>query len=179
MILTKDQLTNICTEIDKEDYVYECILTKQKFAHALLKEQTSPLGNVISFRAQTKLGPLFVKDSLVICGELLQTNLFGGVCFQRLFSAQIGTILSDICQKDFYVDNNCLVAEDKQATITLINKVKDDIVFHIIFPLECEYGELHQLKLSEEQQTDFQTKVIDCFYDLTKSVFLETQSDNI
>ena len=177
MILNETQLQTICTNTN-EHRIYECILAKQKFAHALLKEQMFPLGNVISFNEATKIGPLMLNKALVFCAELLNTNTFGAACFQRLYSAQLGSILSEICKKDFYISENCIFLEEKQCTITTVNKVKDDAVFHIIFPIETNHEELHLLDLTEEDLKQFQTSAIDCFYDLLRSVFLETQSDN-
>ena len=174
MKLNQDQLKLIT-----KDGVYECLFTKQRFATAFF-EEPSPLGNIICFEAPVKIGALTLKNAFVICGELPSTNIFGGVCLQRLYSAQLGSIISAINESfQCYVDGNCLFINNKQASLTIVNTNKDSVMFHIIFPKVVEVDDFQSFDLSKEQQELFEQHCVNCFDQLTKSVFLETRRDNI
>ena len=104
--------------------------------------------------------------------------MFGGVCFQRLYTTQLGSLLSVITGKECFVDESCVFADGIQASLSVTNKIKDSVVFHIIFPIDTELEEFSKLSLSEEDMQTFKTNCIESFKHLTKSVFLETQRDN-
>ena len=179
MILTDDVLKNFCDVVNNKS-VYQCFLTKYKFGHALFKDKMSPLGNVITFTSPANIGPLGLNKALVVCGEIYNESLFGGVCFQRLFSAQIGSILTSLLKQDSYIDEGSIFIKDKQASITLINKLKEATGFHIIFSLDPDFERLYDLStLSAEQVIQLQNSIIESFHYITKSIFIETQRDNI
>lgn len=176
MILNKEQIQSITNQGS-----YECLFTKQRFSLAL-SEDPSPLGSIIVFESPLTLGPVHFEHSIVVCGELPNINIFGAVCFQRLFSAQVGSMLSDLLDKPCYIKENCLFVEEKQTSITIVNEIKTSSMFHVFFPVtvgkETDHG-LYEIKLSEEQLGQFKQHCVDCFHFFTKSLFLETQRDNI
>jgi hypothetical protein len=176
MILTNKQITAITNE-----GAYECLFSKQRFSTAFF-EDPSPLGSIIVFETPVKIGPVSFERSLVICGELPNTNIFGGVCFQRLYSAQLGSILSNFLEKQCYVNENCLFVEQEQTSITVVNQLKSSIMFHIFLPIvvskEGTKG-LYEIKLEEDSMQEFKEHCVNSFHHLTKSLFLETQRDNI
>ena len=104
--------------------------------------------------------------------------MFGGICLQRLYTTQLGSLLSIITGKECFVDESCIFMDGVQASITFTNKIKDSIIFHIIFPIDTESEELSKLSFNEKDMQTFKTNCIDSFRHLTKSVFLETQRDN-
>lgn len=177
MILDEKQ-TNLITN----EGAYECIFSKQRFSTALFDEP-SPLGSVIVFESPLKIGPVTFDESLVICGELPNTNIFGGVCFQRLYSAQLGSILSNFLEKQCYVNENCLFVEDKQTSITIVNQLKTSIMFHILLPITVSKKDgnqgLYEVKLERNTLNEFKQHCVNSFHYLTKSLFIETQRDNI
>lgn len=176
MILNTEQITSITNEGS-----YECLFSKQRFSMAFF-EDPSPLGSVIVFESPLTIGPVHFDHSIVICGELPNTNIFGGVCFQRLFSAQLGSMLGDLLDKPCYVKENCLFVDNKQTSITIVNQVKNSSMFHVFLPIavskEGDHG-LYEIKLSQEHLESFKQHCVDCFHFFTKSLFLETQRDNI
>ena len=174
MNLNERQIDALCS-----DGAYSCSLTKTKFGHAIFQETMSPLGNIICFRAPTIIGKLHLEDALVLCGELLNTDIFGAACFQRLFSVQLGSILSSLIQDDCFIDESCMFVDNKQVSITLLNKVKDCCIFHIIFSLNSSNSNLYQMQIEEETLEKFKISAIDSFNQLTKSLFLQIQRDNI
>lgn len=177
MILNDDQIKAVTNE-----GAYECLFSKQRFSTALFSDP-SPLGSVIVFEAPLKIGPVTFDESLVICGELPNTNIFGGVCFQRLYSAQLGSVLSNFLEKQCYVNENCLFVEDKQTSITVVNQLKSSVMFHILLPIivsnkEGDQG-LYEVELNRDKLDEFKQHCVNCFHHLTKSLFIETQRDNI
>lgn len=174
MILNGQQIQTITNQ----DEIYQCSLINCKFAHLFFGEDTSPLGNVIVFESKTEIGSLILENALVICGELPNTSMFGGVCFQRLYATQLGSLLSVITGKQCFVDESCIFADGVQASLSVTNKVKDSVAFHIIFPIESAREDLCNLALKEEDMNAFKENAIEAFKFLTKSIFLETQRDN-
>ena len=174
MILNDQQIRTITNE----DEVYQCALINRKFAHLFFGEDTSPLGNIIVFESKTEIGSLVLENALVICGELPNASMFGGVCFQRLYATQLGSLLSVITGRECFVDESCIFANGVQASLSVTNGVKDSIAFHIIFPIESAREELCDLTLNQEDMSAFKENAIEAFKFLTKSIFLETQRDN-
>lgn len=174
MILNEQQLQ----AITNKDGTYQCGLINRRFAHLFFGEDTSPFGNVIAFESKAEIGSLILENALVICGELPNTSMFGGVCFQRLYATQIGSLLSVIAGKECFVDEGCIFADGVQASLSVTNKVKDSIAFHIIFPIDTATEELCNLTLNQEDMSAFKENAIEAFKHLTKSIFLETQRDN-
>lgn len=174
MILTTEQTQFLC----KPASYYECQLIKRRFAYEFFGNNIFPLGSIVSFSAPVKIGPLILESALVFACELPNIDSFGGVCFYRLFNAQLGTILSDLIQKDCFVNDDSLFVEDKQLTINITNTIKSSVLGHIIVPLNYHQEELFVLTLSEEDVLAFQEKVIANFKQLLYNIFIETQRDN-
>ena len=176
MILTQQQLQ----EITDEEGVYDCRLITQQFAYKILKEDVSPLGNIICFNAPTRVGPLGIEEALVLAAEIPNVDSFGSVCFQRLYSAQLGSLLSILTSNNYYVDESCLFCDDLQSSLVISNKIKHSGVFNIIFPVimynnNSRFG---MLDLDTALLEDFKHNAIESFKYLTKSIFIETSRDN-
>ena len=176
MILTDNQVEHLLDENGR----YDCRLIKQTFAYKFLREDVSPIGDIFCFKSPAAIGPLVMSDALILAGELPNTNMFGAVCFQRLYSTQLGSLLSVITGKECYVDESCIFADTLQASITLLNKIKDSVVFQIVFPIDLHPRgvEFFQLNLEEQHEADFKHNAIESFKHLTKSIFIETRHDN-
>lgn len=172
MILSEQQTKQLT-----KNEPYDCALVKQQWAYQILREQTSPLGSIIAFQTPLQMGALNLDKVLVVAGELPNTNSFGGVAFLRLFSAQVGSLLSELIQKSCHVDESSIFVEQQQCSISVTNKFKDSFLFHLIFSTGKSES-LHNINLPEEDMQKFQTAIVDSFHFLTKSIFLETQRDN-
>lgn len=158
---------------------YQCDLIRRRFAFELLQQNVSALGDVLIFEGPLKVGALELKNCLTICGELPNTNVFGGVCFQRLFSAQIGTSIAELLNTTCSVNENALFIDDKQTSLTIMNRLKDAFLFHIIIPLNNNKNDqLNTLVIKEkEKKEQLKLTIEQGFYFLTKSLFFETQRD--
>ena len=175
MILTDEQITYLTDEKG----IYDCKLVTQQFAYKILRDQVSPLGDIFCFNAPTIIGPLRITNALVIAGELPNTNMFGAVCFQRLYATQLGSLLSVITGKECYVDDSCIFADGLQASLTILNKIKDSAVFHVVFPVAMSEhrSRFFQLELGQHD-ADFKHNAIESFKHLTRSICVETCRDN-
>jgi hypothetical protein len=175
MILTTDQTNNVMGEAT----TYSCELIKKRFSHYFFGDRMSPCGNIIAFEYPTKIGVLELTKALVFATEIPNSTIYGGVCFQRLFSAQIGSIFSEVFQTECYVDGNNIIVEGQtQANISVLNRVKDSILFHYIFSIDTDVEGFYKLSFNEEKINEFKQKVVDCFNHLAHSIFLDTQRDN-
>lgn len=176
MILTKELLA----QVTDEEGVYDCRLITQQFAYKLLRDQVSPLGDVVCFQAPTRVGQLGLENALVLAVELPNVNSFGSVCFQRLYSAQLGSLLSVLTSKEYYVDESSLFSGDLQASLNISNRMKDSGLFNIIFPITmfANNEKFLMLDLDNTLMSDFTHNAIESFKYLIKSIFIETCRDN-
>jgi hypothetical protein len=178
MILNTEQ-TNL---ILNENKLYDCCLLTQQFAFKFFKQSTSPLGNVVAFTAPLKMENVRMEQALVFAAELQNVSPFALACFQRLFTVQLGTILTNFTGKDYFMDENSLFLEDKQINLTLLNTVKTSGIFHLIFPIVMTYKDY--LKIFDlidlgEKATEFVTEGISCFNYLLNNIFISTCRDNL
>ena len=162
-----------------EDGVYECSLLTQQFAYKFYENNVSPVGNVISFSAPAKIGPVSMEQALIVAGELQNMNAFGTIAFQRLYATQLGSLLANWTEKDYYVQEGCLYCEDKQVSLTVANKVKDSGLFHLVFPLVMyqSYQNVHPIEL-EEYLDNFVGEITNSFNYLVNSIFIGSCRDN-
>lgn len=165
-------------QIVNDQGVYDCNLVQQRFANKILRNEVSPLGDAFCFVVPTVIGPLAINKALVIAVELPNTELFGGVCFLRLYATQLGSLISVMTGKECFVDESCIFADGHQASISILNKIKDSVLFHIVFALESEHGMLCKLDLDDQKLKEFKFNAVESFNHLTKSIFVETRRDS-
>jgi hypothetical protein len=177
MKLNEEQLK----QITDSNGVYNCCLLQQHFAYKFLLNEVSPHGDIFCFESPVVLGPLNMTKGLVLAGELPNTNMFGGVCFQRLYASQLGTLYSLMIGMDCYIEDSCIfTGEGTQASISILNQVKDSVIFNTIFPIEIVNKEVvfSKFQLEDTKKAEFVTNAIESFKYLTKSIFVETRRDS-
>lgn len=176
MNLTAEQINSIVNE----DGLYDCNLITRQFAYHFLRGEVSPLGDIFCFNAPTRLGPLNIEEAIVLAIEIPNINMFGGVCFQRLYATIIGSLLTVLTGKEYYVEDSCLFSEDLQISISIVNKVKDSVVLHMIFPIIMYFtlDRFGRLDLDPQMTADFKHNAIESFKHLNRSIFVETRRDN-
>ena len=79
--------------------------------------------------------------------------------------------------KNCFVDESCIFADNIQASLSMLNKIKDSIVFHIVLPMETDREEFCKLDLRGQQLEEFKFNAVESFKHLTKSIFIETRRD--
>jgi len=175
MILTTEQTTSLLSE----DGIYDWILNKRRWSHLLFGNETSAHGNIVSFTSPMNIGDKRLSKAVIFAAELPNVEMFGGVCFQRLLTAQAGSILCEIINKGCHVDESSVFVEKQQTSISVANHIKGSTLFHNVFSM-CEQNNelLYPLVLTEDLLQTFQEKVIGAFHYLSRSAFLESQRDN-
>lgn len=176
MILTAKQIK----QITNEEGIYECGLTTRQFAYKLLGDEVHPLGSIICFNSPLRVGPLNIEEAVTFVAELPNTNIFAGVCFQRLYATMIGSLLTVLTGKEYYVEDSCIFCNNLQLSISIVNSVKDSVVLHMIFPyiMFNTHDRFDKLNLEPKIFEDFKHNVIESFKHLIKSIFIETRRDN-
>jgi hypothetical protein len=173
MILTPEETSILLSNKEYNGQLIEKQMGKRVFADTL-----SPLGNILCFQSPVNISGARISDALVFNAQLPFTNNFGGVCFQRLYTAQLGGILCEALDKNVTVDGYTLFLEENPVTITSQNKVQETFLFMIIIPLVAN-EHLSHVELSEEQTEIVKRAFVNCFYSLTESIFEQIQNDNI
>ncbi len=178
MILNLEQTQSILNE----DKLYNCCLLTQQFAFKFFDKNTSPLGNIVAFTTPTEVGNIRIEQALVFAAELQNVTPFALACFQRLYTLQLGTLLTNFTGNDYFMDESCLFIKDKQVNLTLLNTVKTSGIFHLIFPIvmyQTDYSKiLHLIELDCEKATEFVTEGINCFNFLLNNIFISNCRDN-
>jgi hypothetical protein len=190
MIITRDQLK----EVFGED-LYGGVQIHDRFAYKFFKKEVNPLGNIVSFVA-----PMFVTDNLIdledslnkdyiysdmamnFIMEIPNKDIWGGVLFQRLLNAQVGSLLCEkYLQTEGYVDGDDIMVkwgdEHKKASVSIAAEKNGAVLIHLGInisagPKAPEFA--YSTNLSEEQTISFMKDVESIFYSILKDVFVAT-----
>ena len=175
MILKEDSLGQF---LDK-DGVYHCDFIRRSLSSSF-NQVLFPLGKLVSFIAPLRINALQIPKCLIFAGEIRNTNMFGAVSFSRFLATQIGSLLTSLTDKDYFVEEGCILCENKQISVNIFNKVKEACLFHIVFPLEADENfAIKTLNLDETKHEEFQTTVCASFDTLMQQVFKDSCNDNI
>lgn len=197
MILDRIQLKNI---FGVDYYNGEQIHTR--FAFRVYRDKVIPTGNIIAFVSPTivesehmiDLQDLLDKDfiysdSMVnFCWELPLTNLYGGVCFQRLYCSMLGDMLAGIIKKNISVCGDDIFVEEEfkkngiiiprgKASVSIACERNGAILGHTginIVAGEKAPDFAYSTNMNTNQTLDFMNKAIDAFYQTTQSIFIAT-----
>jgi len=108
--------------------VYDGEMIHDRFAYKYFRENTSPLGNIVAFRAPMDVpvhnmidledvleeDTITSRDAINFCWEIPNLCALGAVAFQRLFNTHIASILSSkIINKPIAVDGDDLMVPEK------------------------------------------------------------------
>ena len=191
MIITRDQLK----EVTGCDY-YDGSALHCRQAYKFLKKDVNPLGNIISF-----VSPMTVEgDNLIdledslnkdyiysdmamnFIMEIPNQKIWGGVLFQRLLNAQVGSLLcGKYLNKRGYVDGDDIMIEtdngDKKASVSIAAEKNGAVLIHLGINIEAgpkapDFA--YSTELNEEQAKAFMTDVEGIFYSILQSVWVAT-----
>lgn len=157
------------------DGLYDCqIMNDRRFGLFFLPASSRyPFGNIVSFVSTCKIGPSIV-NAVVFMYDVELTNLFGGICFQRLFMTYVGQVLEEYTKSPFRMDGGCILGEDDaQVSVGVNFQQKNSILFHDFIVLE-ETPLFKASGLKEDSIAQFQTSCIDCFKFLTRDVYIQS-----
>lgn len=109
-----------------EQSIYNGDLIHNRFAYRFLKENVSPYGNIIAFRAPMHVSDnlidledslskdfIFSDDAINFCWEIPNLCPIGAVAFQRHFNTHISKMLSNLLEKEtFMKGDDIMVCDD-------------------------------------------------------------------
>lgn len=188
MIINREQLK----EVTGCDY-YDGSALHCRQAYKFFRKEVSPLGNIISFIApmvvegdnlidlEDSLNKDFIysESAMNFIMEIPGKNLWGGILFQRLLNAQIGSLLcSKYLQTEGYVDGDDIMVmwgdEAKKASVSIAAEKNGAVLIHLGIninagPKAPQFA--FSTNLNEEQQKAFMQDVEGIFYSILGDVF--------
>ena len=190
MIINREQLKNVtgC------DY-YDGAVLHDRFVYKFYKKQVRALGNIVAFVAPMEVTTNLIdledainkdyiySDSAVnLLIEIPNIDLFAGVCFQRLFNAQLGSLLcTKYLQGEGYVDGDDIMVKDgdtyKKASVSIATRKNGAVMIHVGINIEAGTKApdfAYSTRLTEESATAFMTDAINMFNAIAQDVFVAT-----
>lgn len=190
MIINNNQLK----EVTGCDY-YDGSQIHQRFSYKFFKKEVNPLGNIISF-----IAPMTVIENLIDLEDSLNKDyiysdsamnflmeipgkdLWGGILFQRLLNAQVGSLLCEkYLQTEGYVDGDDIMVkwgdEHKKASVSIAAEKNGAVLIHLGIninagPKAPQFA--FSTNLSEEKALEFMADVEGIFYSILQSVWVAT-----
>jgi hypothetical protein len=190
MIITRDQLN----EVFGED-LYGGVEIHDRFAYKFFKKEVNPFGNIVSFIAPMEVTANLIdlEDSLNkdyiysdmamnFIMEIPNKDIWGGVLFQRLLNAQVGSLLcSKYLDTEGYVDGDDIMVkwgdEHKKASVSIAAEKNGAVLIHL--GININAGDrapqfAFSTNLSEEVALKFMAEVENIFYSILQDVFVAT-----
>jgi hypothetical protein len=190
MIINRDQLK----EVFGED-LYGGVQIHDRFAYKFFKKGVSPLGNIVSFIApmevtanlidlEDSLNKDYIYSDLAMnfIMEIPNKDIWGGVLFQRLLNAQVGSLLCGKYLKTVgYVDGDDIMVGDdfnaKKASVSIAAEKNGAVLIHL--GININAGErapsfAYSTNLSEEVAYEFMADVEGIFNSILADVHVAT-----
>lgn len=177
-----------------------------RFAYDHFKDRVLRSGNIIAFRAPMEVEAEFMvdkedlinndyiysDDAINFCIEIPDIDLFGGVCFQRLFNSLVANILaSKYVDCNLEVDGDDIKVADEyktrdgiimppgtgKASVSIAKWCNNAVLIHTGINVRAgkrapayAYG----TNMTDEQCEQFMQDVIEMFYGTIQDVFVAT-----
>lgn len=183
--------------------IYDGKILQDRFAYTIFKDKIARLGNIVAFRAPMKVEAEFMvdkedlinsdfiysDDAINFCIEIPSIDLFGGVCFQRLFNSHIATILADQYLKaPVEVDGDDIIVHREhnqggivqpkgKASVSIAKQVNNAVLIHTGINITAGKKApafAFSTNLTDEQAQEFMKKGCETFYNLAHDVFVAT-----
>lgn len=191
MIIDRDSLKNIsgC------DF-YDGSLIHTRFAYKFFRERVARIGNIITFRSPMEVTAnlvdledslnedyIYSDDAINFCMEIPDIDLFGGICFQRLFNSHLATLLADqYLKRPVSVDGDDIMipiegSEPKKASVSIAKKTNDAVLIHTGINIKAGNRAPNfafSTELSDEQAQEFMKKGCEIFYTLAHDIFVSS-----
>lgn len=190
MIINREQLK----ELTGSDYYCGKAL-HERLAYKLYKRDVNPLGNIISF-----IAPMTVIENLIDLEDSLNKDyiysdsamnflmeipgkdLWGGILFQRLLNAQVGSLLCEkYLQAEGYVDGDDIMVkwgdEHKKASVSIAAEKNGAVLIHLGININAGSKApqfAFSTSLSDDRAIEFMKDVEGIFYSILSDVFVAT-----
>jgi hypothetical protein len=190
MIITQEQLK----QITGEDY-YSGQILHDRFAYKFFKKDVRALGNIVTFIAPMRVEEhlidledalnndyIYSDNAINLLIEIPNIDLFAGVCFQRLYNAQLGSLLcTKYLQKEGYVDGDDIMVRDgetfKKSSVSIATRKNGAVMIHVGINIEAGTKApdfAYSTHLTEEAATAFMTDAINMFQVMAQDIFCAT-----
>ena len=183
--------------------IYDGELLGSRFAYKFFKDKVLRTGNIVAFRAPMKVEKEFMvdqedilnedyiysDDALNFLIEIPDIDLFGGVCFQRMFNSLIANILASKYLKcDIEVDGDDIIVHKEheqggivqqkgKASVSIAKKCNGAVLIHTGINLiagKRAPAFAYSTKLPDEQAEEFMRDCVEAFYAVSNDVFKAT-----
>lgn len=183
--------------------IYDGKLLQDRFAYTFFKDKVTRIGNIVAFRAPMKVEAEFMvdredlinndfiysDDAINFCIEIPEIDLFGGVCFQRLFNSHLATMLADQYLKaPIEVDGDDIIVHKEhdqggvtqikgKASVSIAKQVNNAILIHTGINIRAGKRApafAFSTNLTDEQADEFMKKACEIFYTLAHDIFVAT-----
>jgi len=191
MIINREQLKNVtgC------DY-YDGAILHQRFAYKFFKKNVRAVGNIVAFVAPMEVTTnlidledainhdyIYSDSAINLLIEIPNIDLFAGVCFQRLYNAQLGSLLcTKYLQQEGFVDGDDIMVkvsdtEFKKASVSIAARKNDAVMIHV--GININAGEkapsfAYSTNLDDEAATNFMGDAINIFQNMVSDIFVAT-----
>jgi hypothetical protein len=190
MIINREQLK----EVFGEDLYGGCQI-HSRFSYKFFKKKVNPLGNIVSFIApmevtanlidlEDSLNKDYIYSDLAMnfIMEIPNKDIWGGVLFQRLLNAQVGSLLcSKYLNTEGFVDgDDIMVGSDdnaKKASVSIAAEKNGAVLIHLGININAGKRApdfAYSTNLTEHQALEFMTDVESIFNNILNDVFVAT-----
>ena len=190
MIINREQLK----EVSGSDYYCGQIL-HNRFAYKFFRKNVNMSGDIVAFAAPMKVEEhlidledsiskdfIYSDNAMNLLIEIPNIDLFAGVCFQRLYNAQLGSLLcTKYLNKEGYVDGDDIMVREgddfKKASVSIASKKNDAVLIHVGINIEAGTRApsfAYSTHLSEEKSNEFMTEAIAMFKAMIKDIHIAT-----
>lgn len=173
--------------------IYNGEFIKKKFAYGFFAEDNKlfTLGNIISFLGGVDMkvpsgDPIISKLAVNFCIELPNTNIFTGICVQRLFNSMLGNILAasyinhpveidggTLIIKHEFESNGILIPEGK-LSFSSANQVGDTCLLYTGINIDAgpnAPGATYSVNISESDCNTLMQEMNSNFYSMMLDIF--------
>lgn len=183
--------------------IYDGEILQDRFAYTFFKDRVTRIGNIVAFRSPMKVEADFMvdredlinndfiysDDAINFCIEIPEIDLFGGVCFQRLFNSHVATLLADQYLKaPVEVDGDDLIVHREhtqggvtqtkgKASVSIAKQVNNAVLIHTGINIKAGKQApafAFSTELTDEQAEEFMKRVCEVFYTLAHDIFVST-----
>jgi hypothetical protein len=190
MIINREQLK----EVSGSDYYCGEIL-HNRFAYKFFRKNVNMAGDIVAFAAPMKVEEniidledaiskdfIYSDNAMNLLIEIPNIDLFAGVCFQRLYNAQLGSLLcTKYLNKEGYVDGDDIMVREgddfKKASVSIASKKNDAVLIHVGINIEAGTRApsfAYSTHLSEEKSNEFMAEAIAMFKAMIKDIHIAT-----
>jgi uncharacterized protein len=184
--------------------IYDGEMLSSRFAYKFFKDKVIRTGNIIAFRAPMRVEKehmvdiqdlmdedyIYSDDAINFLIEIPDIDLFGGVCFQRIFNSLIANILAEKYLKcDIEIDGDDIMVHKEherggivqskgKASVSIAKKCNGAVLIHTGINIRVGKSKApafaFSTNLTDEQAQEFMQSVVKMFYGLSHDLFVAT-----